>query len=250
MSKRWGAVRMANEIQRTRSVFKYGFDNGLLDKPVRFGSEFGKPSAKAIRKERNRKGLRMFEPEELRRLLDGAGPQLRAMIDLGISAAFGCTDCATIPAKAVNLKTRWLTFPRTKTGIERRIPLWRETVQAICAATEASPDPRNQDHGDLLFISARGKSFGEAKQTHWLVSGETAALLRRLNMHRPGLGSYALRHPFQTVAEGARALAAIQSIMGHAASVNDRSAVYRERVDDSRLLAVTDHVHAWLWPTA
>ena len=132
MAKNWGPVRMANEIQRTRSVFKYGFDNSLVDKPVRFGSEFVKPSQKVIRKERNRKGPRMFEAEELE--LDdrkAPAPSFPAMIYLGINAGFGCTDCATIPAKAVNLKTGWLTFPRTKTGIQRRIPLWPETVKAI-----------------------------------------------------------------------------------------------------------------------
>ncbi len=69
-------------------------------------------------------------------------------------------------------------------------------------------------------------------------------------MDRPGLGFYALRHTFQTVAEGARDLAAVQSIMGHAAAANDMSAVYRERVDDERLLAVTQHVRKWLLPVA
>jgi hypothetical protein len=34
--------------------------------------------------------------------------------------------------------------------------------------------------------------------------------------------------------------------MGH---VDDSMAAnYRERIGDSRLKAVTDHVHAWLWP--
>jgi hypothetical protein len=35
--------------------------------------------------------------------------------------------------------------------------------------------------------------------------------------------------------------------MGHAASGSDMSARYRERVDDARLLAVTQHVHDWLF---
>ncbi len=77
MAKNWGPVRLANEIQRTRCVFKYGFDNGLVDKPVRFGSEFVKPSAKTIRKERNRKGPRMFEPAELQRMIDTPAPSWR-----------------------------------------------------------------------------------------------------------------------------------------------------------------------------
>jgi hypothetical protein len=34
LSKTLGHVAIGNEIQRMRSVFKFGFDNGLLDKPV------------------------------------------------------------------------------------------------------------------------------------------------------------------------------------------------------------------------
>ena len=58
---------------------------------------------------------------------------------------------------------------------------------------------------------------------------------------------YDLRRTFQTVAEGARDLTAVQSVMGHAPPANDMSAVYRQRVDDDRLLAVVNHVRGWLF---
>ena len=64
---------------------------------------------------------------------------------------------------------------------------------------------------------------------------------------RLGLSFYSLRHTFQTMAEGARDLAAVQSIMGHAPSGSDMSAKYRERVDNERLQAVTEHVRKWLY---
>ena len=38
--------------------------------------------------------------------------------------------------------------------------------------------------------------------------------------------------------------------MGHAGASNDMSAVYRQRVDDERLLAVTNHVRKWLFGEA
>jgi hypothetical protein len=28
----------------------------------------------------------------------------------------------------------------------------------------------------------------------------------------------------------------------------DKDPIYRERIDDARLLAVTEHVRRWLWP--
>ena len=72
-------------------------------------------------------------------------------------------------------------------------------------------------------------------------------MLDQANVKRLGLSFYALRHTFQTVAEGAHDLAAVQAIMGHAPASGDMSAQYRERVDDARLLAVTEHVRKWLF---
>jgi hypothetical protein len=59
---------------------------------------------------------------------------------------------------------------------------------------------------------------------------------------------YDLRRTFQTIAEGAHDLTAVQAIMGHAPRQNDMSAVYRQRIEPARLEAVTGYVRAWLWP--
>src|SRR5207248_3307042 len=37
LAKAWGPVTLGNEIQRVRVVFKYGYDAGLIDKPMRYG---------------------------------------------------------------------------------------------------------------------------------------------------------------------------------------------------------------------
>jgi hypothetical protein len=37
MVRRWGPVRLANTVDRVKSVFKYGTDNGLIEKAVRHG---------------------------------------------------------------------------------------------------------------------------------------------------------------------------------------------------------------------
>ena len=36
IAKKWGPVRLGNEVQRVRTVFKYGYEADLIDKPVRF----------------------------------------------------------------------------------------------------------------------------------------------------------------------------------------------------------------------
>jgi integrase len=244
IARHWGPVRLSTEVQRVRSIFKYGFDAGLLDKPVRFGPDFKKPSAKVLRQNRAKAGPRMFEREELLALLAAAGPNLKAMIHLAINGGLGNNDVAKLPFSAVNLKTRWLAYPRPKTGIERRIPLWRETAEALKTAIKQRPVPTEAAHEQLVFIGQSGKSY--LAGNGYRVAGVFVRLLTSAKVS-PQRGFYAIRHTFQTIAEGAHDLAAVAAIMGHAPHVNDMASVYRERIDDARLVAVTEHVRKWLF---
>ena len=134
MAERWGPVRLGNAITRIKSVFKYGLDNALLERAPRFGSEFKKPDKAVLRRRRAQNGVKMLEADELRRLLNAADVQLRAMVLLGVNAGFGNHDCATLPLSALDLGAGWVDFPRPKTGVGRRCPLWPETAAAIRAA--------------------------------------------------------------------------------------------------------------------
>ena len=48
-AKQWGPHRLGGEVQRTRCIFKYGVDAGLIQQPVRYGPTFKKPSRKVLR---------------------------------------------------------------------------------------------------------------------------------------------------------------------------------------------------------
>jgi integrase len=77
------------------------------------------------------------------------------------------------------------------------------------------------------------------------VSKETRKLLDALRItgHR---GFYALRHTLETIGGDARDQVAVDAIMGHVR--DDMASVYRERISDERLKAVTDRVRRWLFP--
>ena len=77
---------------------------------------------------------------------------------------------------------------------------------------------------------------------------EFIKLLKKLKLHRRGMGFYALRHTFETVAGASKDQVAVDAIMGHVDAT--MAANYRERIDDDRLKAVVDHVHKWLFPVA
>jgi integrase len=75
---------------------------------------------------------------------------------------------------------------------------------------------------------------------------ECIKLLKRLKLHRRGIGFYTLCHTFETEAGGSKDQVAVNAIMGHVDET--MAANYRERIDDARLQAVVDHVHRWLRP--
>jgi integrase len=246
MAKKWGPATLGNVINRMRVAFKYAFDNDLIDRPIRYGSAFKRPSRKTLRIDKARKGPKLFTAEEVRRLIDAATLQNRAMILLGINCGFGNADCGNLPQSAVSLTAGIIDYPRPKTGIPRRCPLWPETVQALRDALAKRPAPKDPDNAGLVFITKYGLPWAKdtADQT---LAKEFGKLLRKLGINgRKGLGFYTLRHTFRTVADEAKDQPAADFIMGH--EIPHMSSVYRETISDARLKAVADHVRAWLFP--
>lgn len=240
IAAQWGPVRLGNEIQRVRSVFKFAAESGLIG-PVLFGPAFRKPSAKVMRLNRAVEGGRAFTREELTSILAECGPNMRAMVLLGCNGGLGNADVAGIPLTAT--KQQWIVYPRQKTGIVRRIPLWPETLKAMRAAARKRRKPMSSEDKGLLFIGSRGQSY--QCNNGYRVCQEFTRVVAAANIKRRGF--YALRHTFQTVAEGCHDIVAVRAIMGHAPSAGDMSAVYRDAVSDERLLAATEYVRAWLF---
>ena len=266
IAKTYGPVALGNEIQRIRSVFKYAFDAGLIDKPIRFGPHFRPPGRKTLRQARRVKGPRMFEAAQIHKMLALAGPQLKAMILLGVNCGFGNADVGTLPLEALDLEAGWVNYPRPKTGIPRRCPLWPETIEALRRTLDTRPTPKSEAHANLVFITKQGGCWWKPGRLKELVAGadpdggrwhdppdnplskELAKILKELKLHRPGLNFYALRHTFETIGGESRDHVAVDHITGHIR--DDMASVYRERISDERLRAVTDHVYAWLFPLA
>jgi hypothetical protein len=73
MAKKGGPVTLGNVIPHIRSLFNYADDAGLIDRPMRFGPGFARPSKKTLRLERARKGPRMFEAAWLEIAVLGQG---------------------------------------------------------------------------------------------------------------------------------------------------------------------------------
>ncbi|MFL5243158.1 MAG: tyrosine-type recombinase/integrase [Gemmataceae bacterium] len=256
LAKRFGHVSLGNEITRIRVCFKFAYDSALIDRPIRYGPGFKRPSKKTLRKERAKNGVRMFEAEQIHKMLGAASLCLKAMILLGANAALGNTDLAALPESALDLKSGWLSYARVKTGISRRVPLWPETVQALREVISNRPKAKDPADKDLVFltrfrtpwvkIETKEKDGQLQVRCDDAISKESAKLLALLKLKRRGLSFYALRHGFETIAGETKDQPAVDAIMGH--SRDDMASTYRERIGDDRLKAVVDHVHDWLFP--
>jgi integrase len=263
LAKTMGVVSLGNEIQRVRVVFKYADDAALIDRVPRYGPGFKKPSRKSLRLARAARGKRMFEAAELRKLLDRAGRPLRVVLLLGINCGLGNTDIGRLPLSGLDLDRGWLDYPRVKTGVPRRCPLWPETVKAIRAHLAKRPKAKNPADDSLAVLTRGGKPWVKVVTSEGgaeegappvtvrfddCIAKEVAKLLKELGIARPGLNFYALRHTFETVGGGCRDQVAVNSIMGHVDE--SMAAGYCEEVGDDRLKVVTDHVRGWLFPPA
>jgi len=247
IAKTWGPVAVGNEISRVRSVFRYAYEASLVDRPVRYGPEFKRPSKRVLRLARASKGPRLFEAAQLRRMIEQAEVPLKAMLLLAINCGFGNSDCGNLELRHMDLHRGWINYPRPKTGIDRRCHLWPETIAAIRATLEARPTPKDKSHEGLVFVTRVGGSWAKGIADS-PITKETTKLLDELQIRRPGLSFYAIRHTFQTIGDECLDQACVSAVMGHAPNSNDMASVYREGVSDDRLRAVSNHVRGWLWP--
>ncbi|MBL9164446.1 MAG: tyrosine-type recombinase/integrase [Planctomycetaceae bacterium] len=238
--------RIGNAIVRTKAIFNHGIGTYIVNGPVKYGTAFKKPSVVKLREAKNNSDKKLFTAEEIRSLIEAADVSLRAMIYLGINAGLGNTDVTCLQFS--NLKSGWLDYPRQKTQIGRRCPLWPETIAALDAAIAQRPKPADpQADADTVLLTSKGERFirvHTATRTD-LVTTNFGRLLTRLDIvkGRKGIGFYSLRHTFATIGLETGDRDAVKSLMGHA--YGDILATYDETgPSDARLRAVVDHVRS------
>jgi len=259
-----GVYALTRAITVVRSMLKYAYEMNLIDIPIKYGKAFEQPSSTLKRKSRRAtelaNGKRMFEARQVRSLIEKAKRPLRALILLGINGGFGNTDCASLTLSAMDWDRGIIDFARPKTGTERVVPLWPETLQALKQVLETRPKPADKDAERLLFLTDSGKAWvrqyvhhGEDGSIKKVVNVDTVGeqfeiLLRKLNLKRKGIGFYTLRHTFRTWADEVRDQHAIHRIMGH--TIPGMSGIYVEEISLDRLRAVVNHVRSKLLGSA
>lgn len=244
LSKTCGPTRFTNEVHRVRSVLKYAFETGLVSRPVLVGPKFKGASKAERRKEKNSRPSRMFTADQCCQLIDAAPQPLKTFILLGLNCGFGNKDIADLPCSAIDLEKGWINYPRPKTHVDRKCPLWPATIQALRQCLENRKDPIDPTHLHLAFLTAQRRPWRNMENGTDSIGLAFGKLLRKLGMKQDGVNFYALRHCFQTIGESGGDQLAVKQIMGH---VDESiSATYREAVHEPRLQAVALLVRKWL----
>lgn len=223
----WGAEKSGNEVQRIRTVFKWGFESELIPAMPNFGPDFRKPSRTVSRREQQKKavdrgGKLDFSAEEIQKLLKASTGWLHASILLGINGGMGNADCGRLSTTILDLKSGWYDLARRKTGIPRRFRLWGETVGAIRAAMMKRIIPKNDADEPLCFLTTHGKPVWweltkESGETYICdnITKNFTKLCAKCGISRSGRGFYSLRRTFETVAGNTKDQVAVDYAMGH-----------------------------------
>ena len=159
-----------------------------------------------------------FDPPHVRKLLSKANVKMRAMIWLGLNCGFGCTDCAQLKWKDLDLDTRRVRLARKKTGVPRNLPLWPETIQAVKKVPKSGPLVFYTEEGHP-WVRTSCKTLGDGNQKYTTVNAVTSMfsrLMKKARIKAPrGTGFYTLRRTAATLAARSGDPFAVQRLLGH-----------------------------------
>lgn len=261
--KKLGVHALDRSVGVVKAAFDYAYQNDLLERPVKLGVSFKGSSAAAKRRSRGenqvRHGKKLFTVEAIEKMLERASVPLRAMILLGINGGMGNKDCGRLPTRIIQFEKALIEFPRPKTGIDRVVPLWPETLEALYAAMAERPKPADARFDEFFFLTTFGQPWyrdtrGMYAQGNVTLGSRSDAVreefdkvLTKLGLKRKGIGFYSLRHTFRTWAGEVQDPHAVYRIMGHV--VPGMDAYYVEDIELPRLRAVAEHVRGKLFGT-
>jgi integrase len=200
-----------NYIGIVKAMYKWALDSELISST---------PKLKAVKTVRVRRQNRpTFTPSQVQALLQNASPKMKAMIWLGLNCGFGGTDCSNLEWKHLDLQNGRVRLARSKTGVDRNLPLWPETIHAIKELPIS---------GELVFYTRRGHPWvttkrvvdknGRSKyQKSDNVTQEFSRLMKKTGIEmEKGVGFYTLRRTAATLTAKSGDPFAVQQLLGHA----------------------------------
>jgi integrase len=229
-----------------RSAINWAIREGLLPASPALLDAIRGPNPREISRHRYRvtadHGLRLFTATEFRALLEACRDVTdKAIVLLSLNCAFEPHDLAALQVDMLpplSACPAWLHFPRPKTGVVRRAPIWPVTLSATWEAVESTPVVKCLQRGTQAVFR---RATGPVGKVYFV--NRFRRIAEAAGVYRKQVGLLGLRRSFATIAGETGDQAAVDTIMGHAR--RDMASVYRQGVSDLRLLRCTDMVHRW-----
>ena len=182
----YSAESINHYLGAVRAMFRFAEDTELLEKAPRLSRVRNESKGPAGEKP-------LYDPAQLRKLLDKADRQLGAMIMLALNCGFGPKDIHDLTWD--HIAGNRVTLPRSKTGVSQTFMLWPETcklLEEICShrkervAKEPKPasDAPTSRH---VFITMFGQTWSKDS-----VAEQFRKLCKKVGV--PCHGFYRLRH--------------------------------------------------------
>ncbi len=126
----YAAESINHYLSAVRAMYTFADDSSILNSA---------PRLKRIKNERPHQcgsaERPLYTAAEIRRLLDNADVQLKAMILLALNCGFGPKDLHDL--KWSDIRGERVTLPRSKTGVSQTFLLWAETQRALDEVRQA-----------------------------------------------------------------------------------------------------------------
>ncbi|WP_168566924.1 tyrosine-type recombinase/integrase [Crateriforma spongiae] len=239
----WSPTTVNNQLRLSRTLFKYANDIGATDRPILFRIGLKAVPASIVRKSAARKPDKVFTAAEVHRMLAHADASMTAFIMLGLNAAYGPADIGRLKVADIDFGKSWLGVERGKTGVARGCWLWPETVSALRKAIADRKPTGDPSLDELAFLTRFGRQYSPDNDKTAAIAQAFAKVKDAAGIEKTGVGHYALRHTFRTVAGDAMDREAVDFIMGHMDA--SMSGNYRHGIDPKRVKAVCQHVRKW-----
>ncbi len=235
------ANRINLHIAIMKSMFHWAKKNEVLEAIPNIDAV---SKVKVIRKEKP-----TFTVKQIRKLLKASELQMKAMILLGLNCGFGNTDCSQLLWTNIDIKKSRVHYPRGKTGINRDLVLWPETVKAIKTLPRTNERVFNTPTGKPLvrMIETIDKAGNIKYTNNDSVGKEFSKLIKKLDLKmEKGVGFYTLRRTAATLTARSGDPFAVQRLLGHAdlkmatTYVQDVSEQTDRAINNTRKLIIQD----------
>ncbi len=233
---------ISNVISRIKTVMSWLSKNEYIN-PPRYGTCFDKPSRRKLRLERRKQDL-IYTDAEIRLLIQKAEYPMKAIILLGINCGLGNVEVARLEWSHLNLSSGWLDYPRYKTGIDRRVKLWPETIQALQTWKPLRRKWKTENFPNHVFVTKYGNLWTQSETENCEIAKNLRLLEIDLKIKKPNRGFYSFRRMVETIGGNCKDQVAVNGVMGHVDG--SMAGVYRLDIPDKRLEAVTNAVRKWL----